>query len=330
MPPAESPPTVPLERLPPIRLLLDAHSGASGWLQLFAGGELWTASPVGAGARRAPRPQIAEAAVAPPATWSPIYDGPGLVDGGLHRLRSFLSSRGERRVDFADGESFRVDAEGGVVRRVGAGPAGARSLERALGAPLALALAVRGLHLLHASAIARRSATGSPDGAVAFTATSGAGKSTLAAAAGRPGDLRWLRIADDQLPVRLAPPVAALAHFPQLKLAPDEAYPASAPRALPLLHLCEIEHSPDFRSIELERLDPASACLALVRATVAAKLFDPALLQRHFEACAAAGRELPVHRLRFPSGLAHLPEVLAAIAREVEGSAPAPTFETTK
>jgi hypothetical protein len=83
---------------------------------------------------------------------------------------------------------------------------------------------------------------------------------------------------------------------------------------LPLQRLVEIEHSSDLRAVEIARLGPTAACLALARATVAAKLFDPVLLQRHFELCAAAGRELPVHRLRYPSGLEHLPEVLAAIA----------------
>ncbi len=105
----------------------------------------------------------------------------------------------------------------------------------------------------------------------------------------------------------------ALPHFPQLKLAAAENYPASAPPTLALESLVEIEHSPGIRAVAIERLGPAAACLALARATVAAKLFDPALLERHFELCAAAGERLPVYRLRFPSGLDRLPEVLAAI-----------------
>ncbi len=310
------PPDWPGDRDRPIVLLLDDATD-SGWMQPFAGGRLWSGQPIGLGAVRAPRPPLASATSPAPAAWSVIYDGPGLVDGGLYRLRSFLSAEGERRVDFEDGESFLIGAAGDLVERRGSGPANARSAERALGAPMALALALRGVHLLHASAVARLSADGVPGSAIAFTAVSGAGKSTLAAAAmptAGAGRDTFVRIADDQLPVRLGSQPETLPHFPQLKLPPTAGYPATAPFRLAFERLVEIEHAADVRAIAIERLSPAAACLALARATVAAKLFDPDLLQRHFEACAAAGRELPVHRLRFPTGLEHLPAVLAAIS----------------
>ncbi len=316
MQPSAPPPHPPDAPDRPIVLRLDEDAKQAGWIQPFAGGRLWSGQPIGVGAVRAPRPPIRSAAAAQ-AAWSVIYDGPGLVDGGLYRLRSFLSAEGERRVDFADGESFLVDPAGGFIERRSSGPATARSLERALGAPMALALALRGVHLLHASAVARLSADGVPGNAIAFTATSGAGKSTLAAAAGpraRAGGGTLVRIADDQLPVRLGSQPEALPHFPQLKLPPTAGYPATAPVRLAFERLVEIEHSTEVRAIAIERLSPAAACLALARATVAAKLFDPDLLQRHFDACAAAGKELPVHRLVFPTGLEHLPAVLAAIA----------------
>jgi len=300
----------------PIVLLLD-DAEESGFVQPLAGGALWSARPIGRGAMPAPRAPIAGEFPVPDLEWSVIYDGPGLVDGALRTIRAALSSRGDRRVDFEDGECYFVDARGEVVRRRGSAPADARALERALGAPLALALALRGVHLLHASALARRAASGEWGGVIAFTAASGAGKSTLAAAARRrlpAGAVELVRIADDLLPVGLDRPLRALPQFPQLKLTQDEAYPTSAPAALHLEGLVEIEHSPDIRALEIERLTPAAACLALSRATVAAKLFDPALLRHHFALCAAASEELAVHRLRFPSGLDRLTEVLEAIA----------------
>lgn len=307
---------------PIVLLLEDDDANASGYLQPLAGGELWTARPIAPGAAPAPcATQWLRSAGGPPISdpeWSVIYDGPGLVDGALRTIRASLSTQGERRVDFEDGESFFLDAHGEVVRRRGSDPVTTRSLERALGAPLALAFAIRGVHLLHASAVTRRDAAGESAGAIAFTAESGAGKSTLAAAAlpdSPPEVAGFVRIADDMLPVRLERPARALPHFPQLKLADAEVYPATAPPALRLEHLFEIDHSSDVDAIEIERLTPAAACLAIARATVAAKLFDPALLRRHFELCAAAGEELPVHRLRYPSGRERLPEVLAAIAR---------------
>ncbi len=312
-----SPPQPPDPSDRPILLLLDEDPAKAGWIQPFAGGRLWSERPLAEEAVRALRPSGRTAATAAPAAWSVIYDGPGLVDGGLYRLRSLLSSRGERRVDFEDGESFLVDAAGGLVQRHGSGPANARSEERALGAPMALALALRGIHLLHASAVARLSANGELGGAIAFTAMSGAGKSTLAAATLRrppSGRDTLVRIADDQLPVRLEALPGALPHFPQLKLPLTAAYPETAPARLAFERLVEIEHTPALRALEIERLSPAAACLALARATVAAKLFDSELLQRHFEACATAGHALAVHRLRFPTGLEHLPAVLAAVA----------------
>lgn len=300
-----------------IVLMLADGGSADGWIQPFAGGQIWTEQPLAAGARRARRPVFDSGDLAPQGDWSLSYDGPGLVDGGLHPLRADLSAGGERRVSFADGEEFLVDAQGVLVRRLGPGVADARSLERALGAPTALALAVSGIYLLHASAAMRTGEGGGSGAVTAFTANSGAGKSTLAAAtcAGASG---WLRVADDQLPVELTPSASALPHFPQLKLAPGESYPASAVARLPLAQLVEIEHSRDYREFELERLDPAAGCLTLVRATVAAKLFDQNLLAAHFESCAAASQRLPIFRLRFPTGLAHLPEVLAAVGAAAE------------
>lgn len=301
-------------------MTLELAEGEDGWQQSFAGGLLWTHEPLMAGASRASRPEHLGTHDARGADWSPVYDGPALVDGGLHSLRSLLSSHGERRVEYEDGECFVVDAAGARVRRASSNPADARTRERALGAPMALALALRGVFLLHASAVTRRNPKGEFGGAIAFTAASGGGKSTLAAAAARSPDNLWRRLADDQLPVRLGEPATALPHFPQLKLLREEAYPAGAPAELPLVALIEIVHAPQYLSIDIGRLDATSACLALLRATVATKLFDPALLGQHFRACASASRWLPVHRLSYPTGFAHLEAVLAEIVEALQAA----------
>lgn len=277
-----------------------------GFLQELAGQPVWSARPILPDARPADRP-----CVEPPSPSAPartVYDGPGLVEGRLQRIVSELAGDGRRWVTFEDGERYEIAAGGAAIVRV-TGPAGAeaerRSLERALGAPLALALAPRGIYLLHASALLV------DDAALALTAPSGGGKSTLAAAGFRAG---LARLADDQLPVRLGAAPAALPRFPQLKLRTAEDLGRLGPAEVCLAALLEISHSSAREETAIEPLPASGAALALARATVASRLFDEALLAAHFDACAAAAERVAVARLRYPSGLRRLPEVLVALA----------------
>ena len=290
----------------PIVLQLRDSEGEAGFLQELAGQTLWSALPVMPESRPGRRPS--QSSPGSSSEWRVVYDGPGLVDGGLARMRSERGDDGARRVEFEDGERFWIDPDGDRVVRVNAVSDGDRSLERALGAPLALALAARGVFMIHAAALLARR------GVLALTADSGAGKSTLAAAAARHPDLDLARIADDLLPVRLGPAPAALPHFPQLKLSAAEAYGPGAPAVLSWLALVEIEHSAAYSTVELERLGRADACRAIARATVAARLFDRGLLTAHFDACAEASAAVAVFRLRYPSGRERLREPLAALA----------------
>ncbi len=292
----------------PIVLLLDDDGAAEpGWLQPLAGELVWCdrpltheATPAAAGAS----PQVAL-----DQAWTPIYDGPGLLFGRLERIRSARGDRGSYRVEHEDGEAFLVTADGGGIRRVAAGTS-ALIVERALGGPLALALACRGTYLLHASAL-----QGGDGGAIALCAESGGGKSTLAAAAARFPDLAFTRVADDQLPVRLGRAPTALPHFPQPKLPAGDQYPRASPSSLPLRALVELEITAGLAAPELVRFAPTAAIQSLIAATVASKLFDRELLARHFDDCAAAVHELPVYRLRYPKGLGRLGEALATLSR---------------
>lgn len=294
---------------PPILLALELteeNAPRQGYLQRLAGGELWSAAPLGAEARPSPRP---EREIVIDREWMPIHDGVGLDRGELRRVVSWCSAAGQRRLDFADGESFVVDADGAWIARVaGAGEReeGTATVERALGAPLAFALAARGVHLLHASALAGDS------GVIAFTAPSGVGKSTLAAHAERLSRGAWRRIADDVLPVRLGA-AEALPHLPQPKLAATAQYPAGDPLQLPLRALVELERRPESAAVEVVRLDPAASALALAGATVAARWFDRTLLAEHLTACATGADRVPVARLAYPSGVERLEAVLAAL-----------------
>ena len=297
-----------------IELRLTGDGAYQGWLQPFAGELLWCDQPVGSEGSRAPAPSAD--IVRTSSDFAPVYDGPGLVAGGVQRIRSFVAADGTRKVEFEDGETFLIAAAGDRIARVGAASADAppqRTLERALGPPTALALAVRGTFLLHASALA------GSRGVVAICGESGTGKSTLAAAAGALRELGLSRVADDQLPVVLGARPTALPHFPQLKLPPQDWYAPGAPAVLPLLMVVEaLRRVPDASHPSppagIEPLRASQACLFLAGATVAARLFDRQLLTRHLAACAAASESLQVSRLRFASGVDRLPEPLAALA----------------
>lgn len=322
MAPSLPPPVVrrklipPRAPVPPIVVQLDRESGDHGFLQRLAGENVWCDLPLTHDAAAAdlhsPPHPVRDAA------WTPIYDGPGLLAGGVERIRSERGDLGGYRVTHQDGETFLVAADGGTIRRHAASAGGAGGsddfafthITRALGAPLALALALRDIYLLHASGLA-----GNDGSVIALTAESGGGKSTLAAAAAASPELGLSRVADDQLPVRLGRAPAALPHFPQLKLPPDAQYPAGQAAVVGFRALVELEVDAACAAPALARESPPSAIQSLVRATVAAKLFDRELLARHFNACASAALTLPVYRLRTPQDLDRLGETLAVLAR---------------
>jgi hypothetical protein len=296
----------------PIYLQLCSEAAVQGYFHRFAGETVWCDLRLDHGAvathRRGPELRW------PDSLWMPIYDGPGELAGGIERIRSERGDRGGYRITHEDGEAFVISHDGGIIRRLAPeAPApdelAASHLTRTLGAPLALAFALREIYLLHASAVR------STDGAVfALTACSGGGKSTLAAAARSDPRSGLARVADDQLPVRLGRNPAALPHFPQLKLSPAEQYPDEAPHSVTFRALVELEVDASCRTAELTRESPGGAIQLLVRATVAAKLFDRELLARHFDACASAALALPVWRLRTPRDLGRLGESLATLA----------------
>lgn len=181
--------------------------------------------------------------------------------------------------------------------------------EAALGPALTLALALRGIFCLHASAVV------SPTGELLlFAGLSGSGKSTLArlvdAAAG------WARAADDIVPLAWsAGGVQALPRFPQLKLAPDAQPGAALPERMPVARIFTLVPGAPEKAVEVRPLGAREAAVALLRHTATARLFDRVLLERHLEACSRIGSSGDVAELtvpwtgRLPPDLA---EVLAA------------------
>jgi hypothetical protein len=184
-------------------------------------------------------------------------------------------------------------------------------VETMLGPGLVLALAIKGTWSWHAAAIlAGRQA-------VIFLGESGSGKSTLAAYLGRAEQDAWQRLADDVLPLRLAgagPRV--LPHFPQLKVPPLEQPGPAQPETLPLGAIYVLAES-EAAEPQIAALAMQEATLALVRHTVAARLFDQELLADHLAFCARLAASVPVRRLRYQRSFDSLPRVGQAIAADL-------------
>jgi len=181
----------------------------------------------------------------------------------------------------------------------GAGEAAVQ--EALLGPVLALALARRGVFVLHASAVV------ADGGVIGFLGESGAGKSTLArllAAEGAP------RAADDLLAVTAEGP-AARPRFPQLKLdAEAMAAIVALEPSYPLLALYELAPG---EAVAGEELTAMSATTLLLKHTVAGRLFARDLLAEHLAFAADLAGRVPVRRLRVPRRLDVGREVLAEL-----------------
>lgn len=249
-----------------------------------------------------------------------VYGGPVWI-GAAERPAVCRRSAAGYRIDIGGVGAIEVAADGSraLVRplppaatwRTGGVGAVTASLaaEAALGPALVLALALGGTFCLHASAVAlppRADEKGEEGGVVAFLGESGAGKSTLARLldGARPD---WVRAADDVLPVVWsAEGPRVFPRFPQLKV-PSGAQPgARVPESLPLTALYLLAPPPSRATegprvpVGSRRLSRREAVVALVRNTVAARLFDGELLDEHLELCAMLAARLGVAELSYP------------------------------
>jgi hypothetical protein len=169
-----------------------------------------------------------------------------------------------------------------------------------LGPGLVLALALRGIWSLHASAVMHRNKT------IVFLGESGQGKSTLAKyLSGCPG---WRLVADDILPVRIiAEQVHILPRFPQLKL-PRELQPGPGlPERLPLVNLCVLTPTRQDTIPELQLLPPSLAIQALLGHTAGTRMFTSELLGKHLSFCSQVAMRVPVYQLAYPHRREALP-----------------------
>jgi hypothetical protein len=237
-----------------------------------------------------------------PAHASEVFNGEARVGMRCCRVRS-LSAPDRDFLVVSGAGAFAVGPEGiAVDPEPGAEETAIE--EALLGPALALAMARRGIFVLHASAVAMGG------GVIGFLGESGAGKSTLArllVEAGPPGDVALA--ADDLLAV--GPEAAALPHYPQLKLDPAAmAAIADLAPSYPLLALCVLEPAPPTAPVGSEALPPGSAAAELLRHTIAGSLFAEDLLAEHLGFAARIAGRVPLRRLAVPRRLDVGAEVL--------------------
>lgn len=251
-----------------------------------------------------------------PATGPTLFDGVAPFGG---RPRGLRCDAGPDAFWLAveDVGRFAVARSGHWIVRTDSGRTwdALETVEVVLGPCLALALALAGTWCLHASAVGDRRRV------AALLGESGAGKSTLAAALAVQAAGRVGRVADDVLPVTGQPgasAVVALPHFPQLKLPAHDQPGPSFPQRAPLAAAYVLHWAAPTEPIRIEPLPPSAAAAALVRHTVAARLFDGALLAEHLAFCARSAGRLPVRQLFVPERKERLPEVRAAFLADLE------------
>lgn len=229
-----------------------------------------------------------------------------VVLGGELRTVELATGGGVQHVDLGTWGRLSVAGDGSVVDARGLSgdlPPGLYE-ELVLGPGLVLALAARGVWCLHGSAVAVS------DGAVVFAGESGRGKSTLAARLQAAG---FRRLADDVVPVELSSKgVEVLPAFPQLKLPADRQPSAGAAERLPLRAVYVLPGADGAPAVA--GLAPAAAAGALLRHTVAARLFSAARLRAHLEAITALVDRVAVAELRLPLRWEALPAAVEAFA----------------
>jgi hypothetical protein len=187
-------------------------------------------------------------------------------------------------------------------------------LEIILGPVLVLALALRGVWSLHASAVMLR------DNVLVFLGESGQGKSTLAAYLSQ--SLGWRLVADDILPVIMDTGVAkVLPYFPQLKLPMDAQPCVDLPDQLPLKHVCILVPADRSQAPDLRKVTPAYGVRALLGHTAGTRMFDAPLLTKHLEFCTRISDFNSFYELSYP----HRKDALPEIGRILETLYPAHT-----
>ena len=215
-----------------------------------------------------------------------VYQGPGLV-GGIHYQVECRSGPAGYVLSLSHGSRFSIRSDGARITRL-AGPA---EVEILLGPVLILALALQGRWCFHASAVRARSEV------LAFMGESGSGKSTIVNYLSAHHQDRFQWLADDCLVLESREgKVIAHADFPQLKLSSQQRVEVTQ-SVLKTAYLIDLgsEGPP-----EVKPLGGLEGFTALAGHTLAARLFNRRLTQKHIEFCSKVPEVANIYWLALP------------------------------
>jgi hypothetical protein len=170
-----------------------------------------------------------------------------------------------------------------------------------LGPVIVLALALRNIWSLHASAVMVN------ENVIVFLGESGMGKSTLAAYLSKQSI--WRLVADDILPVKDENGLQVLPHFPQLKLPSTQQPGIGLPEKLPLKTVCVLDSAKVDELPKLQKMTAMQTVQALLGHIAGTRMFSAELLAKHLQFSTQAAAQITTYKLTYPHRREALPLV---------------------
>lgn len=237
---------------------------------------------------------------------SPTCQTTGWVAGKLRHVKVYELSIGTI-LDIEDGGKFFITRYAQTIGKMDTqGEVTQLDYEVMAGSVFTLALAMRGVWSLHASAAIFKSRL------VVLLGESGKGKSTLATYLNEMG---WQRVADDILPVSSRDDsLLAFPHYPQLKLRPESQPWLQLPEQIPVQSICLLMPVNPDDSPALGPMSPGDIVKVLLAHTAGTRLLGPEFLKDHLAFCSREATQIPAYQLTYP----HRKEVLSQVRELLE------------